>query len=228
MGQIIALGTYKGGSGKSTVATHLAAQYAHDGYDTLLIDGDNNVQSSANWAADRGEIDPPVPRVSCVQKTGKGFGQELKAIAQKYDRVVVDTPGADGPELQGALRHADFLIVPLRPSQYDAWAMEYIAESIAGAAESNEKLAAGIVVVAAPTNPNMKDLAEIRSYAEHYSDTMGLFSARLSYRAAWWRHSGDGMTVFEAGGKDDPAAFEWRRFYKELTREIASLQEEVA
>ena len=42
----------KGGCGKSTLATNLAAYYASEGYETTLVDYDPQ-QSSLSWLAER-------------------------------------------------------------------------------------------------------------------------------------------------------------------------------
>jgi len=44
---IIVVGGIKGGSGKTTVATHLAILGAHAGWDVLLIDADDQETATA-------------------------------------------------------------------------------------------------------------------------------------------------------------------------------------
>jgi len=63
---IILLGSYKGGCGKSTLATSLAAMLAGAGGDVVLVDADKQ-STASTWAADR-EADPSLPAVACVQK----------------------------------------------------------------------------------------------------------------------------------------------------------------
>ena len=56
---IISVVNQKGGTGKTTVATNLAACFAGDGREVLVIDADPQ-QSSLDWRADRPEDQPPV------------------------------------------------------------------------------------------------------------------------------------------------------------------------
>ena len=46
----------KGGAGKTTIATHLAAHAAVDGRNTVLVDADPQ-GSSTRWARRRAELD---------------------------------------------------------------------------------------------------------------------------------------------------------------------------
>ena len=72
---MILIGGEKGGTGKTTLATNLAAMRALEGHDVLLIDSDP--QGSANyWAQSRDEL-AIKPRVACVQKFGKGLAMEV-------------------------------------------------------------------------------------------------------------------------------------------------------
>ena len=72
MGNIILIGGTKGGSGKSTIATNIAACLAEAGKSVIIMDAD--VQgTSAKWAERRvnPEINPvALPKVLCVQNSG--------------------------------------------------------------------------------------------------------------------------------------------------------------
>lgn len=63
---IITVGMEKGGDGKSTVATNLAAMMAIAGHDVLLLDSDPQ-GSSYLWNSIRNE-NPDLPKITCFQK----------------------------------------------------------------------------------------------------------------------------------------------------------------
>ena len=56
---ILATTNQKGGTGKSLIATNVAACFARDGFDVLLIDADPQ-HTALDWKADRPEALPPV------------------------------------------------------------------------------------------------------------------------------------------------------------------------
>lgn len=106
----------KGGSGKTTLATHFAAWLAWQGVRVTLGDMDRQ-QSSLHWlglrpehlpsirAWDAREEDPPPPK--------------------QTDWVVIDSPaGLHGKRLAQAVRWSDRIIVPVQPSSFDMWATE--------------------------------------------------------------------------------------------------------
>ena len=81
--KVIAVLNQKGGSGKTTIATHLARALQLDGADVLLVDSDPQ-GSARDWAAVRD--DQPVPVVGIDRPT---IERDIKNIAQK-DIVVID------------------------------------------------------------------------------------------------------------------------------------------
>ena len=78
---IILIGGEKGGTGKSTIATNLAAIRAIAGKEVLLLDTD--AQASATyWAALRDDLEGKV-RVPCLRKTGNKIHRELAELNVK-------------------------------------------------------------------------------------------------------------------------------------------------
>jgi len=75
--QVIAVLNQKGGSGKTTIATHLARAFQLDSHDVLLVDSDPQ-GSARDWAAVR--EDQPVPVVGLDRPT---IDRDLKSIARK-------------------------------------------------------------------------------------------------------------------------------------------------
>jgi chromosome partitioning protein len=110
----LALASQKGGSGKTTLALHLATEAAMRGVKALLIDLDPQA-SAARWADRRGDRAPDVTS----EHPARLVAALAAAEAQGYGLVVLDTaPHADQAALQAA-RAADLVAVPCRPSIID-------------------------------------------------------------------------------------------------------------
>jgi chromosome partitioning protein len=109
----------KGGSGKTTVATNLAAYYASAGFATVLVDYDPQA-SSSRWLRKRATHAAAIHGIPAFEKNPRVTRSFLMRLPPGTERVVVDTPAAvaaqDMPEL---VRDADAILVPVLPSDID-------------------------------------------------------------------------------------------------------------
>jgi chromosome partitioning protein len=109
----ILVASSKGGVGKTTIATHLAAQSALDGRRTVLLDADPQ-GSSTRWAQRRAGLDSAVLP---LDGTIAGWRRHVPADT---DLVVVDAAaGAMAGDLGSVLERADAVVVPVLPSVLD-------------------------------------------------------------------------------------------------------------
>ena len=109
----------KGGCGKTTLSTSLAAWYALNGYNTALLDNDPQ-GSSLRWLANRGEHKPAITGLSGTDKSGRVTKSFLTRVPPEVERLVVDTPAAiDSLRMQDSLRGAHAIILPVLPSDID-------------------------------------------------------------------------------------------------------------
>ena len=117
--QRIVLLNPKGGSGKSTIATGIAAMYAARGYKPLLMDFDPQ-GSSSRWLEKRAPDQPPIQGVAAYARAlGVTRSFQLR-VPPGTDCVVVDTPAALQPQdFNEHVRDADAVLVPVMPSDAD-------------------------------------------------------------------------------------------------------------
>jgi len=163
---IILLGSYKGGCGKSTLATSIAAMLASNGNDVVLVDADKQ-STASTWAADREGLET-VKRVSCVQKYDN-VRQTLLDLDTRYSHVVVDCAGHDSKELRTAMTAAHIMLSPFRPSQPDLDTAPKLAALIDQAKEVNESLKVFAVLTMCPSNPSITEIRDAQAYLAQVS-----------------------------------------------------------
>jgi chromosome partitioning protein len=216
---IILIGGEKGGTGKTTLATNLAAKRALAGRDVLLIDTDQ--QGSANyWAQSRDESEAKPRRVACVQKFGKGLQAEVQDLSKRYQDIVIDAGGRDSVELRAGLVVADKAYIPIQPSQFDIWTLDRMDELVGSAQGFNPKLRAWVVISRSSTNPSVtdaKDATEILADFAHLELSKVVVRDRIAYRKA----AREGLCVDELKPKDrdKKASEEVEALYKEAFNE---------
>lgn len=116
----------KGGVGKTTIATHLAAHAALEGLRTALLDADPQ-GSSTRWAHRRAVLDSAVLPLDGTRR--KAWHKQLPDDSQ---RLVIDAPaGAMADDLDGLLEIADAVVVPVLPSTLDIEATVPFLDSLA-------------------------------------------------------------------------------------------------
>ena len=135
--QIIVVANEKGGSGKSTVAMHIAVGLLKAGRRVATIDIDARqktfttyIQNRIAWAQRVGR-NLEIPDHYCVDETvnfpsteeraagSKAFSDTVDELAQNHDFVVIDTAGHDSYLARLAHSMADILVTPLNDSFVD-------------------------------------------------------------------------------------------------------------
>jgi len=210
---IVLIGGEKGGTGKTTIATNLAAMRALEGRDVLLIDTDP--QGSANyWAQSRGD-ENKTPRVACIQKFGKGLPKEVQDLATRYEDIIIDAGGRDSVELRSSLVVVEKAFIPIQPSQFDIWTLNQMDELVETAKSFNPDLEAKVIISRASTNPSVHESDETGKLLNDFPN-LGLVSVSIRDRIAYRKAAKDGLAVIELKPKDPKAIKEMEVLYKEV------------
>jgi chromosome partitioning protein len=109
----------KGGSGKTTIATNLAARYASAGRQPALMDLDPQA-SSMRWLKQRPAELPPIHGIAAFERSAGMTRSYQLRIPPECETVIVDTPAALDPQrFPEITRGADAVLVPVMPSEID-------------------------------------------------------------------------------------------------------------
>jgi chromosome partitioning protein len=128
MMKTISVISQKGGAGKTTLAVHLAVAAQLAGFESAIIDLDQQA-SAEEWGEWR-EDEPP----QVLAAKPATLRRELEKVeAAGADIVIIDTPGAADAAARQAAELADLILIPCRPSALDLHAIEQSASLVRGA-----------------------------------------------------------------------------------------------
>lgn len=135
--RVIVVGNEKGGSGKSTVAMHIAVALIKSGQRVATIDLDSRQRSFTHYIENRRAWNQHVARnleipnhllldekadhqtADDAATEGKALTDAVDALAHSHDFIVIDTPGHDSSLMRQAHSIADTLVTPLNDSFVD-------------------------------------------------------------------------------------------------------------
>lgn len=205
-------GGEKGGVGKSTLATMLAAMLSADGRDVLLLDTDTSGDASG-WVAARREGYPKAPIVHGMRNHGR-VAACVRDAARRYDDVVVDAGGRDSEALRSAMTVTEVMVLPLCPAQFDLWSVAKMERLVAEARAFNPELAALVVLNRASTNWASREAEDALAFLAETE--LSLARTVLHDRKAYRDAVAEGLAVFELGRRARAAADEAGALLAEL------------
>ncbi len=119
----------KGGCGKSTISSNIAAALAARGFPTTLVDCDPQ-QTASFWLSRRPGTLPPIYGVIGVDQPSRPMLDWLVRIPRGTERLIIDSPGGiSSHRLNDLIERVDVIVIPLLPSSIDIHATtEFIKE----------------------------------------------------------------------------------------------------
>ena len=186
--KVISFVTQKGGSGKTTLTLNFAIAALASKKRVVILDMDPQ-GTARKWYERRTDENPPLIEVVAadLDKAIKG------ASNQKFDWVLIDTPGRDDAGQAAAIRASDFCIIPCRPSAADLEATPTTVETI----KRLKKPYAFVLTQAPPRSFRVKEAQTGLSYMGMVSPTPIVL--RNAYQDA--QSMGLGVTEFESDGR---------------------------
>ncbi|MCS0501878.1 ParA family partition ATPase [Ancylobacter mangrovi] len=187
-GRIITIAQQKGGSGKTTLAAHLAVALARGGGRVVLVDCDPQGSLGEWFEAREQTLGEDGTGLSFRTASGWGARREARALGRDYDFVVIDTPPKSDIESRPAIEAASLVAVPVQPTPIDLWATQPTLEMIA-----KEGIPSLLVINRALARVALtQEITEaIRALGHPAAVT------RLGNRVAFAASMGDGLTVME-------------------------------
>jgi chromosome partitioning protein len=183
----IAINVEKGGSGKTTIACHLAWHLADKGARVLVIDMDRQGNSTSTlgeftrlgdslplFQEKMGKVS--YDRLSIYSNEGLGefdgnfsealtnFRTNFPKLNDHFDYCVIDTPPLWGWINFAALMVCDYLFVPVQLGRFNVDGVKNLSDSI----QSVNKAARTKPIILAGIVPNMVEISELRKAVGPY------------------------------------------------------------
>ena len=179
----------KGGVGKTTIATHIAASLAVGGRRTVLADVDRQ-RSSLGWLGRRGGTVASIHGLDWV----KGVGD----VPAGTDALVIDAPAAMKPkDVEELVRMADVVVLPILPGAFDEAATERFLAKLEEL-KAIRKHRIPVAVVGNRLRPRTKSAERLDTFLSGVGHQV---VARLRDSQAYPDLAASGLTLFDQSGK---------------------------
>jgi len=187
-GRIITVAQQKGGTGKTTLAAHLAVAFARKNQAVAILDVDPQGSLGEWFEARERCLGEGATGLSFRTASGWGARREARSLARDYGVVLVDTPPKSDSEARPAIEAADLVIVPVQPTPVDVWATVSTLGIIA-----RERVTGLLVINRVPQRALLTGemVTAIRALGFGVADT------QLGNRVAFAASMGKGATVME-------------------------------
>ncbi len=181
--KVVVIAARKGGSGKTTLAGHLAVQAERAGQGpAALIDIDPQGSLSAWWNG------RAAPTPVFAQTTSEALTGDVARLCELgIETLIIDTPPALSETISEVVKLADLVVIPTRPSPHDL-------RSIGATAELVEHLGKPLIFVLNGATPRARINAEALSVlSQHGMLAPVVLHQRIDFATSMI----DGRTVME-------------------------------
>tara|TARA_B110000116_G_scaffold26479_1_gene20191 strand:- start:31 stop:669 length:639 start_codon:yes stop_codon:yes gene_type:complete len=188
LSKVITISQQKGGTGKTTLAVHLALAFIkYHSLKIAIIDTDPQ-GSLGKWFMIREE--KKISNDNLTFKTASLWGAqyESKALKKDHDIVIIDTPPKIESDARPSIESADLVLIPMAASHVDFWATGAIVDI---AKKANKK----ILIQINRSNQRSKLISKTNDFIKslNLSATKTIIGNRQIYAASM----GEGKTAVE-------------------------------
>lgn len=185
--KVVAVASQKGGSGKTTLAGHIAVQAERMGGGPVALVDTDPQGSLAEWWNVR-QAETPAFVATGVARLADDI-RRLRALGMRL--LVIDTPPAIAATIAEVVRLADLVVIPARPSPHDLRAAGATVELV-------ERLDRPLVFVINGAQPRARITSEAAiALSQHGTLAPSIIHNRTGFAASMI----DGRTVMEVPGE---------------------------
>ena len=180
---VIAIASQKGGSGKTTLAGHLAVEAERSSKGPVALIDTDPQGSLADWWNAR-QAATPVFVGTAIQRLAQDIERMRQAGA---GLVIIDTPPAITATIVEVVRAADLVVIPVRPSPHDLGAAGATVDLV-------ERIGKPLVFVINGASPRARITSEaVIALSQHGTLAPSIVHHRTDFAASMI----DGRTVME-------------------------------
>ena len=210
LSKVITISQQKGGTGKTTLAVHLALAFIkYHNLKVAIIDTDPQ-GSLGKWFMIREEKKLSNDNLTFKTASLWGAQYESKTLKKDNDIVIIDTPPKIESDARPSIESADLVLIPMAASHVDFWATGAIVEI---AKKANKK----ILIQINRSNQRSKLISKTNDFIKslNLSATKTIIGNRQIYAASM----GEGKTAVEKQKKSN-AVDEIKQLSEQVLSEV--------
>ena len=210
LSKVIAIAQQKGGTGKTTLAVHLALAFIkYHNLKVAIIDTDPQ-GSLGKWFMIRTEKKLSNDNLTFKTASLWGAQYESKTLKNDHDIVIIDTPPKIESDARPSIEAADLVLIPMSASHVDCWATGAIVDI---AKKANKK----ILIQINRSNQRSKLITKTNDFIK----SLALLSTKtiIGNRQIYASSMGEGKTAVEKQKKGN-AVEEIKNLSEQILSEI--------
>jgi chromosome partitioning protein len=190
---IIGIASFKGGSGKTTLAVNLSVGFGKSSKDILLIDADVGQGSATRWGGVRKKRDLATPTSVTVQLVSEALLVKTLRSARSlgWPVTVVDLPGSSRPSVTEAFKSCDVVLIACRPTAVDVRSAKATMKAL-----KSLHVAAAYILTQAPSA-----LERVERFRELLATDGLVLPTHLASRVVYQDSCARGLSVLECNDK---------------------------